>query len=98
MPESIEVLQEERYLKLYDENGVYVENKVSRLAALIPEAYALMKSRDIASTIQCMGKKDGVPYAWMSFDVLENSKKWNDNDICQMSVLGRFCCSLFCKE
>ncbi len=98
MPESIEVLQEERYLKLYDENGVYVENKVSRLAALIPEAYAQMKSRDIASTIQCMGKKDGVPYAWMSFDVLENSKKWNDNDICQMSVLGRFCCSLFCKE
>lgn len=98
MPESIEVLQEERYLKLYDENGVYVENKVSRLAALIPEAYAQMKSRDIASTIQCMGKKDGVPYAWMSFDVLENSKKWNDNDICQMSVLGRFCCSLLCKE
>ncbi len=98
MPESIEVLQEERYLKLYDENGVYTENKVSRLAAIIPEAYAQMKSRDIASTIQCMGKKDGVPYAWISFDVLENSKKWNDNDICQMSVLGRFFCSLLCKE
>lgn len=98
MPPSIEVLQEERYLDLYDENGVYTENKVSRLAAIIPEAYAQMKSRDIASTIQCMGKKDGVPYAWVSFDVLENAKKWNDNDISQLSVLGRFCCTLLCKE
>lgn len=98
MPAQIEVLQEERYLKLYDENGVYIENKVSRLAAIIPEAYAQMKSRDIASTIQCMGRKKSEPYVWISFDVLENSKKWNDNDIGQLSILGRFCCSLFCKE
>lgn len=98
MPEKIEVLQEERYLKLYDEKGVYIENKVSRLGAVIPEAFAQMKNRDIASTIQCMGKKDGKPYAWISFDVLENSKKWNDSDIEHLTVLGRFCCSLLCRE
>lgn len=98
MPLQIEVLQEERYLKLYDENGVYVENKVTRLGAVIPEAYAQMKNRDIASTIQCMGKRDGKPYAWISFDILENAKKWNDTDIEHLTVLGRFCCSLLCQE
>lgn len=98
MPAQIEVLQEERYLNLYDENGVYIENKVTRLGAIIPEAYAQMKNRDIASTIQCMGKKDGKPYVWISFDILENAKKWNDMDIEHLTVLGRFCCSLFCKE
>ncbi len=98
MPAQIEVLQEERYLKLYDDRGVYIENKVTRLGALIPEAFAQMKSMDIASTIQCMGKKDGKPYAWISFDILENSKKWNDTDIEHLTVFGRFCCCLLCKE
>lgn len=98
MPKQIEVLQEERYLKLYDEDGVYIENKVSKLSAIIPEAYAQMKARDIASTIQCMGMVDGVPYAWVSFDVLENAKKWNDHDIEQLTILGKLCCSLLCNE
>lgn len=98
MPESIPVLQDPHYVELFGDKGFLAYGKAVKMGTLIPEAYEQMKERDIASTLQFMGKKDGKAYAWVSFDVLENSKKWNDIDVERLTVLGKLCCRLLCEE
>lgn len=98
MPEKLPILQDPHYVELFDERGVMSMGKTVKMGTLIPEAYEDIKQRDIASTLQCFDKKDGVPYAWISFDILENSKKWSDTDIERLTVLGKLCCRLLCEE
>lgn len=98
MPESIEVLKEKRYVDLFGENGVLVLGKAVKMGTLIPNAYENMKVRDIASSLQCIGRKDGEAYAWICFDILENSKKWSDIDVERLTILGKLCCKLLCEK
>ena len=98
MPETIPVLKDMEYIDLFDEKGMMSMGKTVKMGALVPDAYENMKLRDIASTLQYIGKKDGEPYAWMSFDILENSKKWSDGDLERLTVLGKLCCRLLCEE
>lgn len=98
MPEHLQVLKDDRYIQLFDKYDIFVENSTVKMNMRIPEAYKEMKNRDIASTLQCIGRKDGVPYAWMTFDVLENSKKWNEGDIERLALLGKCCCKLLCEK
>ncbi len=98
MPETLPLLKDQQYVDLFDEKGVMSMGKTVKMGTLIPDAYENMKLRDIASTLQYIDRKDGVPYAWMSFDILENSKKWSDNDMERLTVLGKLCCRLLCEE
>ena len=98
MPEVIPVIKDEQYVELFGKTDVYVLNKAVRLGALVPAAYEAMKERDIASSFQCIGRKDGEPYAWICFDVLENGKKWNDIDVERLTILGKLCCKMLCEK
>ena len=98
MPETIPVIKDEQYVELFGKTDVYVLNKAVRLGALVPAAYEAMKERDIASSFQCIGRKDGEPYAWICFDVLENGKKWNDIDVERLTILGKLCCKMLCEK
>ncbi len=98
MPETIPVLKDERYVALFGEDDVFSMTKSAKMDALIPGAYKSIKVRDIASTFQCIGYKGDEPYAWISFDMLENSKKWNDADVERLTILGKMCCRMLCEE
>ena len=97
LPEILIGLYEEPYLALFGEEGVYVESNLLRLNAKNPAAYQEMKSRGIGATIKCIGKKDGKPYSWMAFDIIESRRKWSDNDIEMLSILGKCCCNILCN-
>ncbi len=98
MPDTIPVIKEQRYVDLFDQHDILALGKTVKLGAIIPKAYERMKERDIASSFQCIGRKDGEPYAWISFDILENSKKWNDIDVERLTILGKLCCKLLCEK
>lgn len=98
MMDTIPLIQDRRYIELFDDNDTFSLGKTVKIGTLIPAAYEEMKARDIASSFQCLGRKDGEPYAWVSFDILENSKKWSDMDVERMTILGKLFCRLLCER
>ena len=98
MMDSIPVIKDKKYIELFDDNDIFSLGKTVKIGTLIPAAYEDMKARDIASSFQCLGRKNGEPYAWVSFDILENSKKWSDMDVERMTILGKLFCRLLCER
>lgn len=98
MQEKIKVLKDKHYVELFAEGDVLILNKAVKMGSMVPGAYEDMKARDIASSLQVIGRKEGEAYAWICFDVLENSKKWNDIDIERLTILGKLCCRLLCER
>lgn len=92
------LFQNEKYLKLFGKDGVYVENKAAKLVSIMPDLYMEFKKSDIGATIQCIGRKDGVAHSWVSFSLLGSSRKWNDADIELMTIIGKCICNLLDKN
>lgn len=92
------LLQNERYLRLFGKDGVYIENKAAKLVSVMPDIYVEFKKSDIGATIQCVGKVDGLPHSWVSFDVLGTSRKWNDSDVELMTIVGKCICNLLDRD
>lgn len=92
------LFQNEKYIKLFGKEGVYVENKAAKLVSIMPDLYMEFKKSDIGATIQCIGKVGGVPHSWVSFSVLGTSRKWNDSDIELVSIIGKCICNLLDKN
>ncbi|MBQ8822566.1 MAG: GGDEF domain-containing protein [Lachnospiraceae bacterium] len=92
------LFQNERYLRLFGKDGVYIENKAAKLVSVMPDLYVEFKKSDIGATIQCMGKVDGKPHSWVSFSVLGTSRKWNDSDIELLTIVGKCICNLLDRK
>lgn len=92
------LFQNERYLRMFGKDGVYIENKAAKLVSVLPDIYVEFKKSDIGATIQCIGKVDNQPYSWVSFDVLGTSRKWNDADVQLMTIVGKCICNLLDKN
>lgn len=88
------LLQNEKFVKMFGKDGVYIENKAAKLVSVLPDVYVEFKKSDIGATIQCIGKVDDQPHSWVSFDVLGTSRKWNDADIQLLTIVGKCICNL----
>ncbi|MBQ7918434.1 MAG: GGDEF domain-containing protein [Lachnospiraceae bacterium] len=92
------LLQNEKYLRMFGKDGVYIENKAAKLISVLPDIYVEFKKSDIGATIQCIGKVDGRPHSWVSFDVLGTSRKWNDADVELFTIVGKCICNLLDRK
>lgn len=97
-PDTNGELTEEAYQELFGREDVLVVNKVVILQAQNPKFYELAKMQEISSTLRCLVRKEGVPFAMIHFDVFNRNRKWSDMDIEMLSLIG--CClgSIICEK
>ena len=88
MKDTEHILEDEEYIKLFENQGVFVITTKEKLKAVHEEAYRIATEQEIGSMIQCLAKKDGRPYALVSFDVFNRNRKWADNDIELLGLIG----------
>ena len=71
---------------------------VTKLKATHQEAYLKAVMQEIGSTIQCLAYKEDKPYAMITFDIFNRSRKWSDIDIELLGMLGCCIVRLLSKE
>lgn len=75
-------------IERFGESGRYVENNVSTLQYSNPDIYRHMRSAEIGACIICVEYVDGRIHTLMSFDQFNKNRKWSDNDIDGISLIG----------
>ena len=61
------------------------------------EAYKVAAYQEIGASIQCIARKNGVPYALINFDVFNRNRKWSDTDIEMLGIIGSCIGNLLCQ-
>ena len=90
-------LTDEKYVALFGEESVLVETNTNRLKSQHMEAYKVAAYQEIGASIQCIGRRDGVPYALINFDVFNRNRKWSDTDIEMLGIIGSCIGNLLCQ-
>ena len=79
--------ENEEYSRLLSENDtVIIDNLSHYKETSFAEVFV---KNEIASTIHCLYKKDGMVKAVVTFDVFNTSRKWMDEDITSLVALGK---------
>ncbi|MBO5336590.1 MAG: GGDEF domain-containing protein [Lachnospiraceae bacterium] len=84
--------------ELYDNKDTYVETTIAKLKMYHTEYHQEMQGQELGATIQCLGRKEGEPYALVSFDVFNRNRKWSDTDVEMLSLIGNCISKLLCKN
>lgn len=97
-PDTNGELTEETYQELFGREDVLAVNNVVGIQAQNPKFYEFAKKQEISSTLRCLVRKEGIPFAMIHFDVINRSRKWSDMDIEMLSLIG--CClgSIICEK
>lgn len=90
-------LTDEKYVALFGEESVLVETNTNRLKSQHMEAYKVAAYQEIGASIQCIARKNGVPYALINFDVFNRNRKWSDTDIEMLGIIGSCIGNLLCQ-
>lgn len=97
-PKGHEGLMSEAYLSLFGDEDVLVETTTQRHKTQTPEAYQAAIKQEIGASIQCIARKDGVPFVMVHFDIFNRVRKWSDMDIEMLSLIGCCMCRMICEE
>ena len=96
-PDAHAGLSDEKYVALFGEESVLVLTSVNKLKTYHEQAYKNAVYQEIGASIQCLARKDGVPYAMVNFEVFNRNRKWSDTDIEMLSIIGSCICGLLCQ-
>lgn len=53
-----------------------------------PAAYAVTQEQEVGAALQCLSRKEGIPYTMVSFEVFNRNRKWSDKDVTLLTLLG----------
>lgn len=79
---------DEKYLALFGEDDIFVESNMVKLRSQNPAAYAVVQKQEIGASLQCLSRKEGIPYVMVNYEVFNRNRKWSDEDITLLTVLG----------
>lgn len=80
--------EDEAFVKLFGEQGIFVVTTLEKLKAANENAFEVATELEIGAMIQCMVRKEGRPYAIVNFDVFNRNRKWSNNDIELLGMIG----------
>ena len=87
--EQFKLMKYENYKKLFNENNVYVETNIHRVERDYEEIYKAYMKQEIVEFVQCVTYFEDKPQVVVSFDIFNRSRKWSDNDIDFLTILGK---------
>lgn len=87
-PDGRPGFEDEGYLALFGDDGIFVESNMIRLRSQNPAAYAVTQEQEIGAALQCLSRKEGIPYTMVNFEVFNRNRKWSDEDVTLLTLLG----------
>lgn len=96
-PDGRPGFEDEKYLSLFGEDDIFVESNMVKLRSQNPAAYAVTQKQEIGAALQCLSRRDGVPYVMVNYEVFNRNRKWSDEDITLLTVLGHCVGTLLCN-
>lgn len=88
MPTGRGFFEDEKYLALFGDDDNFVESNMVKLRSQAPKAFAVMQKQEIGASLQCLSRKEGIPNVIVNYDVFNRNRKWSDEDITLLTILG----------
>lgn len=87
-PDGRPGFEDEGYLSLFGDDDIFVESNMIKLRSQNPAAYAVAQEQEIGAALQCLSRKEGIPYTMVNFEVFNRNRKWSDEDVTLLTLLG----------
>lgn len=87
-PDGRGLFEDEKYLALFGDDDNFVESNTAKLRSQDPNAFAIMQKQEVGASLQCISRKEGVPNVIVNYDVFNRNRKWSDEDITLLTILG----------
>ena len=88
VPDGRGLFEDEKYLALFGDDDNFIESNTLKLRSQDPAAFAVMQKQEIGAFLQCLSHKEGVPNVIVNYDVFNRNRKWSDEDITLLTILG----------
>ena len=88
VPDGRGLFEDEKYLALFGDDDNFIESNTLKLRFQDPAAFAVMQKQEIGAALQCLSRKEGVPNVIVNYDVFNRNRKWSDEDITLLTILG----------
>lgn len=88
VPDGRGIFEDEKYLALFGDDDNFIESNTLKLRFQDPAAFAVMQKQEIGASLQCLSRKEGVPNVIVNYDVFNRNRKWSDEDITLLTILG----------
>jgi hypothetical protein len=91
-------LKDENYEKCFEKEDMLVISVLNRAMAISEKVYRDAAHQEIGACIRCIARIGGKPFVMIDFDVFNCNRKWSDNDIEMLGLVG--CClgKMICDE
>ena len=89
VPDGRGLFEDEKYLALFGDDDNFIESNTLKLRSQDPAAFAVMQKQEIgAFSCNVFAAKEGVPNVIVNYDVFNRNRKWSDEDITLLTILG----------
>ena len=88
VPDGRGLFEDEKYLAQFGDDDNFVESNTVKLRSQDPAAFAVMQKQEIGASLQCLSRKEGIPTVIVNYDVFNRNRKWSDEDITLLAILG----------
>ena len=88
VPDGRGLFEDEKYLALFGDDDNLIESNTLKLRFQDPKAFAIMQKQEVGASLQCLSHKEGVPNVIVNYDVFNRNRKWSDEDITLLTILG----------
>lgn len=85
-----ELFEDKKYKALFEEDDVFVASNIAKMKSVSDTVYRDAAKQEIGACIRCVARLEDKPFVMIDFDIFNCNRKWSDNDIEMLSLIG--CC------
>jgi len=93
-----ELFKDRNYAEAFETEDILAASRISRLKAVSDAVYMDAIKQEIGACIRCIARKEGKPFVMIDFDVFNSNRKWSDQDIEMLGLIGCCLCRMICGE